>query len=352
MKKRVHSIVKKVKLKLSGKSVDSNKRTHINENDLHKFHADIQNIKKELSKVVVGQEKVVDSILRAVVSNGHVLLEGVPGIAKTLIMRAISQVMGCKTKRVQFTADLLPSDITGITSYDRSKGFYVIKGPIFTNFMLADEINRAPAKVQSALLEAMQEKQVTIGRETFNIEHPFFVLATLNPIETQGTFNLPEAQIDRFMFKLFIGYPTKKEENEILEKNITVKTFSDFGLRSVIGPLDILRMQQMVQKIYVSDEVREYIVRLIDSTRNPAKYNLKNSRYIRYGSSPRASISLYIGAKADALLNGKDYVTPQNVKDVAHDVLRHRLLLNYEGQAENIDKDEVINEILAKVPVP
>src|SRR3989344_2627781 len=326
MKKRVHSIVKKVKLKLSGKNIDSSKRTHINENDLHKFHTDIQNIKKELSKVVVGQEKVVDSILRAVVSNGHVLLEGVPGIAKTLIMRAISQVMGCKTKRVQFTADLLPSDITGITSYDRSKGFYVIKGPIFTNFMLAYEINRAPAKVQSALLEAMQEKQVTIVRETFNIEHPFFVLATLNPI--------------------------KKEENEILEKNITVKTFSDFGLRSVIGPLDILRMQQMVQKIYVSDEVREYIVRLIDSTRNPAKYNLKNSRYIRYGSSPRASISLYIGAKADALLNGKDYITPQNVKDVAHDVLRHRLLLNYEGQAENIDKDEVINEILAKVPVP
>src|SRR3989338_790195 len=319
---------------------------------IRKCKEDLDAVRAEVGKVVVGQEATINGMIRALLANGHVLLEGIPGIAKTVLIRALAKTTGSKFKRIQFTPDLLPTDIVGITSYEKQKGFYVIKGPIFTNFMLADEINRAPAKVQSALLEAMQEKQVTIGRETFNIEHPFFVLATLNPIETQGTFNLPEAQIDRFMFKLFIGYPTKKEENEILEKNITVKTFSDFGLRSVIGPLDILRMQQMVQKIYVSDEVREYIVRLIDSTRNPAKYNLKNSRYIRYGSSPRASISLYIGAKADALLNGKDYVTPQNVKDVAHDVLRHRLLLNYEGQAENIDKDEVINEILAKVPVP
>ena len=351
MKKKVSSIMGKVKSSVR-KITEQNKRTHISEDDLQKFHNDIVNIKKEMSKIVVGQENVVDSILRAIISNGHVLLEGVPGIAKTLIMRALAEVTSCKTKRIQFTADLLPSDITGITSYDRNKGFYVVKGPVFTNFLLADEINRAPAKVQSALLEAMQEKQVTIGREPFDIDNPFFVLATLNPIETQGTFNLPEAQIDRFMFKLFIDYPSKLEEREILQRNITLRHFSDYGLRSVVGPLEIIKMQQTTQKIYVSKEVEEYIVRLIDATRNPAKYNLKNAKYIRYGSSPRASIGLYIGSKADALMNGKDYVTPQNIKNVAHDVLRHRLLLNYEGQAENINKDDVIVELLAKVPIP
>lgn len=346
--KKLGSIAKKIH-----SSIRSDKHNaRISEYDLHKFHEDIVNIKKEMSKIVVGQEKVADGVLRAIISNGHVLLEGVPGIAKTLIMRSISQITSCKTNRIQFTADLLPSDITGITAYDKTKGFYIVKGPVFTNFLLADEINRAPAKVQSALLEAMQERQVTIGRETFDITSPFFVLATLNPIETQGVFNLPDAQIDRFMFKLFIDYPTKGEEIEILQKNITLKNFSEYGLRSVVGPVDIIRMQEIAKKIYVSKDVEEYIVRLVDSTRYPEKYNLNNSKYIRYGSSPRATIGLYIAAKADALMNGKDFVTPQNVKEVAHDVLRHRILLNYEGQAENIDKDDIVKEILAKVPIP
>ena len=328
------------------------KPMHVNDSDLSKFHSDIDLIKKEMSKVVVGQDQTVDSVLRAIISNGHVLLEGVPGVAKTLIMRTLSQVTACKTKRIQFTADLLPSDIVGITSYDKTKGFYVVKGPIFTNFLLADEINRAPSKVQSALLEGMQEKQVTIGRETFQLDNPFFVLATLNPLETQGVFRLPEAQVDRFLFKLNIGYPTKEEERKILTQNITTKGFSDYDLKSVISPIDILRMQQTVHNVYVSKDVEEYIVRLIDATRNPEKYNLKNSKYLRYGSSPRASIGLYVASKANALMNGKDYVTPQHVKEVAHDVLRHRLLLNYEGQAENINPDDVITEILTKVPVP
>jgi MoxR-like ATPase len=346
---KVHSVVKKVGAKLRRKPAKVNS---FKSSDLVKFHNDLVNIKKEMSKVVVGQGNVIDGIMRAIISNGHVLLEGVPGIAKTLIMRSLAQITSCNTKRVQFTADLLPTDIIGITSYEKSKGFYVVKGPIFTNFMLADEINRAPAKVQSALLEAMQEKQVTIGRQSFGISPPFFVLATQNPIETQGTFNLPEAQIDRFLFKLYIDYPNKKEEREILLRNITTKHFSEYNLRGVIGPLDIIRMQNTVHDIFVSKAVEEYIVRLVDATRHPEKYNLKISKYIRYGSSPRASIGLYVASKAEALMKGKEYVTPQHVKEIAHDVLRHRILLNYEGQAENIDRDDIVKEILAKVPIP
>ena len=348
IKHKLSSIIRKV----SSKVKEPVNVGHIKPSDLHKFQIDISNIKKEMSKVVVGQDKTIDSILRALISNGHVLLEGVPGIAKTLIMRSLSQITSCKTKRVQFTADLLPTDIVGITSYEKSKGFFVIKGPVFTNFLLADEINRAPAKVQSALLEAMQEKQVTIGRQSFSIDAPFFVLATLNPIETQGTYQLPEAQVDRFMFKLFIGYPNKKEERNILKNNITTRHFNEFNLRSVIGPMDILKMQHTVKRIFVSEHVEEYIVRLVDATRNPAKYNLKSSKYVRFGGSPRASIGLYIASKAEALMKGKGFVTPQHVKEIAPDVLRHRILLNYEGQAENIDKDDIIKEILAKVPVP
>ncbi|MAG52716.1 MAG: ATPase [Nanoarchaeota archaeon] len=347
MKKKVSSIVRRVAHKVKKKP-----KLPVDGHALHRFHNDIENIKKEMSKIVVGQKNVVDSILRAIISNGHVLLEGVPGIAKTLIMRSLAHITSCKTKRVQFTADLLPTDIIGLTSYEKSKGFFVIKGPIFTNFMLADEINRAPAKVQSALLEAMQEKQVTIGRQTFGIDAPFFVLATQNPIETMGTYALPEAQIDRFLFKLYIDYPNTKEEREILLRNITTKNFSEYDLRSVIGPLEIIKMQHTVKNIFVSKAVEEYIVRLVDATRHPEKYNLKHSKYIRFGSSPRASIGLYVASKANALMKGKEYVTPQHVKEIAYDVLRHRILLNYEGQAENIDRDDIIKEVLARVPIP
>ena len=313
---------------------------------------DIELVRKEISKVVVGQELVINGLLRALLANGHVLVEGVPGIAKTLIIKTLANVMTSNFQRVQFTSDLLPTDILGLTAYDKTKGFYIVRGPIFTNFLLADEINRSPGKTQSALLEAMQEKQVTIGRETFSLEKPFFVLATQNPIETIATYPLPEAQIDRFLFKLYIGYPNKKEEQDILKKNMTTKGFEDFNIRGVVSSKEILNMQEMCKKVFVNDEVESYIIRLVDATRYPDKYKLKLGKYIAWGSSPRASIGLYIGAKAEALLNGKSFVTPQHVKDVAHDVLRHRIILNYEGQAENIKADDIITEILAKVPTP
>ena len=324
----------------------------VSESELSKIKKDLDMIRGEISRAVVGQEEVVSGLLRAILAKGHVLLEGVPGIAKTLIMRTLAHVTTSDYKRVQFTADLLPTDITGITVYEKIKGFYVVKGPVFTNFLLADEINRAPAKVQSALLEAMQEKQVTIGTKTFLIEEPFFVLATQNPIESVAIFPLPEAQMDRFLFKLYINYPKVEDEQSILQKNITANSFDDFKIKSVISSKDIIRMQNIVKNIYVSPDVEKYIVKLVDATRFSDKYKLKNAKYIAWGSSPRASIGLYIASKADALLNGKNYVTPKNVKNVAHDIMRHRILLNYEGQAENIKTDDIISEILLKVPTP
>ncbi len=324
----------------------------ISSGEINKIKKDLDLMRGEISRIVVGQDEVVNGLIRAILSKGHVLLEGVPGIAKTLIMRALAHVTTSDYKRVQFTADLLPTDITGITAYDRSKGFFVVKGPVFTNFLLADEINRAPAKVQSALLEAMQEKQVTIGVKTFVIEEPFFVLATQNPIESVAIFPLPEAQMDRFLFKLYIGYPKIEEEQGILQKNITISSFEDFKIKSIISSKEIIEMQNIVKRIYVSPEIEKYIVRIVDATRFSGKYKLNNAKYIAWGSSPRASIGLYIAAKADALLNGKDYVTPKNVRNVAYDILRHRIILNYEGQAENIKTDDIISEILQKVPTP
>ena len=316
------------------------------------YRKDIEKIKREVSKVVVGQERIVNSIIRALISNGHVLLEGVPGLAKTLIIRAISTVMGCDFKRIQFTPDLLPADIIGITTYDKEKGFYVVKGPIFTNFVLADEINRAPPKVQSALLECMQERQATIGRESFQIPSPFFVLATQNPIESLGTYPLPEAQIDRFLFKLKVDYPSIEEEKLILEKNITTKKFESYNLKAVYSGSKILKLQEFVKKIYVDEKISDYIVRIVDATRRPEKYNIKLGKYIEWGASPRASIGLYIASKAEALLQGKTFVVPQFIKNIAPDVLRHRIIINYEGQSENISADDVIREVLEKVPIP
>jgi len=324
----------------------------VSSSEINKIKKDLDLVRSEISRVVVGQDEVVNGLIRAILAKGHVLLEGVPGIAKTLIMRALAHVTTSDYKRVQFTADLLPTDITGITAYDRDKGFFVVKGPVFTNFLLADEINRAPAKVQSALLESMQEKQVTIGTKTFVIEEPFFVLATQNPIESVAIFPLPEAQMDRFLFKLYIGYPGVEEEQGILQRNITTSSFDDFNIKSVISSKEIIKMQNIVKRIYVSPEVERYIVRIVDATRFSGKYKLNNAKYIAWGSSPRASIGLYIASKADALLNGKDYVTPKNVRNVAYDILRHRIILNYEGQAENVKTDDIISEILQKVPTP
>ncbi len=311
-----------------------------------------QLMKKEVSRIVVGQERVLDGVLRGVLSKGHVLLEGLPGIAKTLITKAIAGVSGCSFNRVQFTVDLLPTDITGITSYDKNKGFFIVKGPIFANFVLADEINRAPPKTQSALLEAMQEKQVTIGKETMMLEEPFFVLANNNPIESSGVYTLPEAQLDRFLFKILVYYPEIEEEIHILRQNMTLRRFEDYNIKPVITPKRIIEMQDYTRDIFTSEDVERYIVMIVNATREPEKYKIALGKYIEYGSSPRASIGLYIASKADALINGNEFVKPHNVKNIAYEVLRHRILLNYEGQAEGIKSDDVIKEILSKVPVP
>jgi len=312
----------------------------------------IGEIKEEVSNVVVGQEKVINGFLRALLANGNVLVEGVPGLAKTLIVRVLSKVMGCGFSRIQFTPDLLPTDIIGITAYERERGFYVLKGPIFSNFILADEINRAPPKVQSALLECMQEKQATIGKETFSMPMPFFILATQNPLEQVGIYPLPEAQIDRFLFKIKIGYPLLDEEQDILNRNITTKKFENFTLKPIMSPEKILELQDNVKKVYLDKKIEKYIIQIVDATRNPNNYKVKLGDYIDYGASPRASIGLFIASKAEALMQGKTFVTPQDVKEVAYDVLRHRLILNYEAQSENIKVEDVISEILARVPVP
>lgn len=312
----------------------------------------IQNIKDEVAKVVVGQQQIVISCIKALICHGNILIEGVPGIAKTLLIKTLANVSGCKFSRIQFTVDLLPSDILGISAYEKSRGFYTVKGPIFSNFILADEINRSPPKTQSALLEAMQERQVTIGKDTFHLEEPFLVVATQNPIESQGVYPLPEAQVDRFIFKLMMQYPKIEEEREILKKNMSLQKFESFGVKSVIDGKKLIKMQDITKKIFASDDIEKYVVRLIDATRHPEEYNLKLGKYIGYGASPRAVISLYIGSKAEALVRGENYVTPRDVRNSVYDVLRHRILLNYEGQAESITPDDIITEILSKVPIP
>ena len=308
----------------------------------------ISETKEEIAKAVVGQEKVIDAFMCALLCDGHVLLEGVPGIAKTLIVKSLAKASGCSAKRIQFTVDLLPSDILGITTYTPNKGFETIKGPIFANFIIADEINRSPPKTQSALIEAMQEKQVTIAKETFKLPLPFFVMANNNPIETSGVYDLPEAQIDRFLFKLLIEYPPNKEEKKIMETNITLKKFEDFNIKPVLSPQKIIDMQRITKGIYMDDKVKDYIVRIIDKTR---KKDFKNSQYIEWGGSPRASIGLFIASKAWALMNGRDYVVPEDIKEIAHYVLRHRIILSYKAGAERINSDDVIDEILRKVNI-
>jgi MoxR-like ATPase len=329
-----------------------NMAREIKKEEIKRFKNKIDSAKEEISKIVVGQNKVINGFFIALLSNGHVLLEGVPGIAKTLIVRAFSHINGGKFRRIQFTTDLLPTDILGITAYNEEKGFYVVQGPIFANFVLADEINRAPPKVQSALLEAMQERQVTIGEKTSPLPFPFFVLATENPIEQMGVFPLPEAQIDRFLFKLQVDYPSMDEEKEILNKNITTHSFERYKLKKIISPKELFEMQSLAKKIFIDKDIEKYIIDIVDATRNPRKYNISAENYIQWGASPRASIGLHIASKANALLKGDSFVEPEFVKEVAHDVLRHRILLNYEGRAKKITTDDIISEILEKVRVP
>ena len=304
-----------------------------------------------MGQTIVGQKHLVDSLLIALLANGHVLLEGVPGLAKTLAIKTLAQVIDAKYSRIQFTPDLLPADVIGTMVYSVQKEQFQIKrGPIFANFVLADEINRAPAKVQSALLEAMQERQVTIGESTFKLDNPFLVMATQNPIEQEGTYPLPEAQVDRFLLKVIIGYPTKEEEKVIIRQNIApVKR----EITPILRPEEILDAQKVVEQIYLDEKIERYIVDIVFATRYPSDYGLKDLEgIISFGASPRASIGLARAARAYAFLRQRGYVIPEDVRAVSHDVLRHRIGLSYEAEATNITADEIISEILDKVEVP
>lgn len=330
------------------KSIEISKKF---QDDVTHYQKLFDELRYEVSKVVVGQGDILNSLFEAILSHGHCLVEGIPGIAKTLLLRTLSVVTGSEFKRIQFTPDLLPTDIIGVTAYDEKKGFYTVKGPVFANFVLGDEINRAPPKVQSSLLEAMQEKQVTIGHNSFHLPNPFFVMATQNPIEQMGTYPLPEAQIDRFIYKILMKYPSMEDEEKILDRNISLHKFEDYGIMPVMNPTDIIKLQKDANKIYLDPKIEKYIVRLVDATRYPKKYNLEMGKYIEFGSSPRASISLFIASKAHALLSGKIYVTPNDVKAVSYNIFRHRMILTYEGQAEEIKTDDIVKELISKVPV-
>jgi MoxR-like ATPase len=305
----------------------------------------------EMHKVIIGQKHMIERLLIGLLANGHILLEGVPGLAKTLAIKTLASIIEAKFSRIQFTPDLLPADLIGTLVYSQKKEeFQVRKGPIFANFILADEINRSPAKVQSALLEAMQEKQVTIGDQTFKLIEPFLVLATENPIEQEGTYPLPEAQVDRFMLKVVIGYPDKKEEKLIIRQNIGNESYA---ANTIIKPDDILRARMVTREVYLDEKIENYITDIVFASRYPADYKLKKFEgLINYGGSPRASIYLALASKAYAFIKRRGYVIPEDIRAVAHDVLRHRIGLTYEAEAENITSEDIINEILNTVEVP
>ena len=305
----------------------------------------------EIGKVIVGQKIIVEKMIVGLISNGHILLEGVPGLAKTLAIKTLSASMKAKFQRIQFTPDLLPADLVGTMIYNQKDGNFLIrKGPIFANFILSDEINRAPAKVQSALLEAMQERQVTIGETTHKLQEPFLVLATQNPIEQEGTYPLPEAQVDRFMLKLKITYPSRDEELKIMRQNIN---FSEVNVNQVISPEDILRARNVVHEVYIDEKIEKYILDIVFATRSPQQFDLgKLSDLISYGASPRASINLALGAKAMAFIKRRGYVIPEDVRAICPDVLRHRIAVTYEAEAEDLTSENIISEILNKLEVP
>jgi len=311
----------------------------------------ITKLKEELHKVVIGQEAMIEGLLIGLLSDGHILVEGVPGLAKTTTINALAKTLGLDFKRIQFTPDLLPSDIIGTQIYNpKDHTFSIKKGPLFTHLLLADEINRAPAKVQSALLEVMQERQVTIADETFTLEKPFLVMATQNPIEQEGVYTLPEAQLDRFMMKLVVSHNTEEEELEIMRKGAT-KSFE--AVQKVLSIEDLCALQEELEKIHIDPELEQYIVQLVTATRTPEKFGLESiSQNIMYGVSPRASIDLYKAARAKAFLRGNNFVTPADIGYIIHDVLRHRIVLSYEARARGIKTDEIITKIIETVPIP
>ena len=311
----------------------------------------LQNVRREIARVIIGQEELIEALLLALLCNGHVLIEGIPGLAKTLAVTTLAQTLHADFNRIQFTPDLLPGDLIGTMMYNpKTNEFTPHKGPIFANIILADEINRSPAKVQSALLEAMQERQVSFGDRTYRLDDPFLVLATQNPVEQEGTYHLPEAQVDRFMFKLDVVYPSKEEEHRILKR--MAKTRADLSVDAVMEIADICRLRSMVDEVFMDEKLEHYILDLVQATRDPEAFGIPCSRYIRYGASPRASIYLAVAARGRALLNGRGYVIPQDIKDIALDVLRHRLLLTYEAAAEKMSTEDILRQILDTVEVP
>lgn len=312
----------------------------------------IDTLRNEVGKIIIGQSYMLDRLLIGLLSNGHVLLEGVPGLAKTLTIKSLSQAIHAKFSRIQFTPDLLPADVIGTMIYNQQRNEFVVrKGPIFANFILADEINRAPAKVQSALLEAMQERQVTIGDTTYKLDEPFLVLATQNPLEQEGTYPLPEAQVDRFLMKVVVGYPTREEEQLIIRQNVQGLTVP--AINQVVSVNEIVNARQMVRDIYMDEKVEQYILDIVFATRNPSEYKLDNLKpLISYGSSPRGSINLAVASKAQAFLNKRGYVIPEDVRAISNDVLRHRIGLTYEAEAENVNVVDVIDQIIQKINLP
>lgn len=311
----------------------------------------LQRLRTEVENVIVGQRELIDRLLVGILCNGHVLIEGVPGLAKTLTVTTLARAMQTSFQRIQFTPDLLPADLIGTLVYNPKSGdFTVKKGPIFHQIILADEINRAPAKVQSALLEAMQERQVTIGDTTFALDEPFMVLATQNPIEQEGTYPLPEAQVDRFLLKVRVGYPTREEEHQILKR--MARSNPDIGVEAVLSPEDIVRLRGLSDEIYMDEKIEDYILSIVQATRTPDACGLKVGDLIRYGASPRATIALCMASRAHALIQGRGYVTPQDVKSVGLDVLRHRLIVSYEAEAEEKTSEDLIQQIFNAVKVP
>ncbi len=320
-------------------------------NEIQEYADKLKKAKEEIEKVIRGQDQLVQSILRGFIGRGNILLEGLPGLGKTVLCRTFAEICSLDFKRVQFTTDLLPSDIIGIQTYDKERGFAIQKGPIFSNLLLGDEINRAPPKVQSALLEAMGEKQVTIGKETYLLEDPFMVMATQNPVEQSGTFPLPEAQMDRFMFKVNVNYPDYDAELEIIDSNLSSKDFKEFDIQNTLSKYEIVIIQKLRSRIHAETKIKNYILDLVNATRNPKDAGIKNAELINMGASPRASIALLMGAKSEALMQGRDYVTPADVKNVIHEVLRHRLYLNFKAKMQNITADDIITQIINTIKI-